>query len=114
MKITALNSNAPNFEFNDRNTLKGCMKYIAQYFIPLKDGNIAIFEDDKYVIKDDVIVRKVYFNRMPEYDIGMEDGVKSTLSFSNWFFKNTPTFVPLHTNSIKTCFMIVKLIFVLE
>jgi hypothetical protein len=91
MKITALNSNAPNFDFNQlspaQNTLKGCMKYITQYFIPLKDGNIAMFEDGKYVTKDDAIVRKVYFNRMPEYDIGMEDGVKSTFSFSNWFFK---------------------------
>ena len=91
MKITALDSNAPNFDFNqlspEKNTLKGCMKYISQYFIPLKDGNIAIFEDGKYVTKDDAIVRKVYFNRMREYDIGMEDGVKSTFSFSNWFFK---------------------------
>ena len=63
------------------------MKYIAQYFIPLKDGNIAIFEDGKYVTKDDAIVRKIYFNRIPEYDIGIEDGVKSTFSFINWFFK---------------------------
>ena len=62
MKITALDSNAPNFDFNQlspaKNTLKGCMKYITQYFIPLKDGNIAMFEDGKYVTKDDAIVRK--------------------------------------------------------
>ena len=91
MNITALSSNSPNFDFNqlsaEKNTLKGCMKYITQYFIPLKDGNIAMFEDGKYVMKDDVSVKKVYFNRMPEYDIGMEDGVKSTFNFSNWFFK---------------------------
>ena len=89
--MTALNSTSPNFDFKQlspkNKTLKTCMHYITQYFIPLKDGNIAMFEDGKYVTKDDYTVRKVYFNRMPDYETGVgEDGEKSTFNFSRWFF----------------------------
>jgi hypothetical protein len=89
--MIALNSNSPNFDFAQlspkNKTLKACMKYITEYFVPLKDGNIAMFEDGKYITKDDYTIRKVYFNRMPDYQTGMdEDGVKSTFNFSSWFF----------------------------
>jgi hypothetical protein len=88
--MTALNSTSQNFDFKQlspkNKTLKACMDYITQYFIPLKDGNVAMFEDGKYITKEDVIVKKVYFNRMPEYETLTEDGVKSSFNFSKWFF----------------------------
>jgi hypothetical protein len=74
--MIALNSNSPNFDFAQlspkNKTLKACMKYITEYFVPLKDGNIAMFEDGKYITKDDYTVRKVYFNRMTDYQTGSE------------------------------------------
>ena len=38
-----------NFEFSKLNpthqSLKKCKAYLSQYFVPLKDGNHAVFED---------------------------------------------------------------------
>ena len=38
--------------------------YITKYFVPLTDGNHAMLEDGKYIIKDDTEIKKTYFNRM--------------------------------------------------
>ena len=88
--ISALTSKDTNFDFKmlspAKKTLKECMEYIAQYFVPLKDGNIAVFEDGKYTLKDDSTVKKVYFNRMPKYESSAEDGGKNSFDFSKWFF----------------------------
>jgi hypothetical protein len=67
-------------------SLKFCNDYIARYFVPLRDGNMAVFQDGKYIILEDAIVRKVYFNRMPKFDYKAEDGTKMTFDFTKWFF----------------------------
>jgi len=88
--MISLTSKDTNFDFKmlspAKKTLKECMEYIAQYFVPLKDGNIAVFEDGKYTLKDDSTVKKVYFNRMPKYESSAEDGGKNSFDFSKWFF----------------------------
>ena len=88
--VIALTSNDKNFDFSqldsEHKRLKECMEYIAQYFVPLKDGNISVFEDGKYVLKDDATVKKVYFNRMPKYPVKGDDGGSSSFDFSKWFF----------------------------
>ena len=88
--ISALTFSDPNFSFDEleptKHSLKFCKDYIARYFVPLSDGNIAVFKDGKYSVSDDTTVRKVYFNRMPKFDYKTEDGTKSTFDFSKWFF----------------------------
>ena len=88
--MIALTATDLNFDFNKldpaHKKLKECMEYITQYFVPLKDGNISVFEDGKYVLKDDATVKKVYFNRMPKYPVKGDDGCSSSFDFSKWFF----------------------------
>ena len=87
--LKALGCTAPNFKFSklypDVMTLKECYAYISQYFVPLKDGNHAVFEDGKYTIKDEATVKKVYFNRMPLYEIKCGEETYST-DLSKWYF----------------------------
>ena len=62
--ISALTFSDPNFSFDEleptKHSLKFCKDYIARYFVPLSDGNIAVFKDGKYSVSDDTTVRKVY------------------------------------------------------
>jgi hypothetical protein len=40
------------------------MTYLNKYFIPLTDGNHAMYEDGKYQIKDESVIKSTYFKRM--------------------------------------------------
>ena len=40
--------------------------YLTKYFVPLSDGNHAMLVNGSYVLKDDVEVKKAYFNRIPK------------------------------------------------
>ena len=77
-----------NFKLIDprQKTLKECKAYIREYFVPLRDGNHAVLEDGKYVLKDEATIKKVYFNRMPLY-VYMDDGDEKKVDLSNWYFK---------------------------
>ena len=78
-----------NFKLIDprQKTLKECKAYIREYFVPLRDGNHAVLEDGKYVLKDEATLKKVYFNRMPIYTVGGEDDDAKKVDLSNWYFK---------------------------
>jgi hypothetical protein len=114
--ISALTFSDPNFSFDEleptKHSLKFCKDYIARYFVPLRDGNMAVFQDGKYIILEDAIVRKVYFNRMPKFDYKAEDGTKMTFDFSKWFFTVYSGIRLSLTNSPKKFFTTIKLIFV--
>ena len=73
-----------NFNFELINpatkTLEECQEYIKKYFVPLRDGNHGVFENGKYEIKDESTVKKVYFNRMPNY-IYIQDGKPKIVNF---------------------------------
>ena len=88
--IEALNSKAPNFNFSKINsdvmTLKQCQAYIAQYFVPLKDGNHIVFEDGQYILRDKDTIKNVYFNRIPLYELDIGDGNVKSLDLSKWYF----------------------------
>ena len=77
-----------NFDLIDPATksLEECQEYIKQYFVPLRDGNHAIFENGKYEIKDKIALKDVYFNRMPEY-ISIQDGKLKKVDLNDWYFK---------------------------
>ena len=79
-----------NFNFELINpatkTLEECEKYIQQYFVPLRDGNHGVFENGKYEIKDESTVKKVYFNRMPDY-VSLVDNKLKKVDLSEWYFK---------------------------
>ena len=88
--------NPENFDFKQLSpkvkTLKQCQEYLKKYFVPLIDGNHAVLENGKYVIKDQATLTKVYFNRMPKYKTGSDgdddDGDSSkAFDFSTWYFK---------------------------
>ena len=87
--------NSENFDFKQLSpkvkTLKQCQEYLKKYFVPLIDGNHAVLENGKYVIKDQATLTKVYFNRMPKYKTGGEgdedDGDSKAFDFSTWYFK---------------------------
>lgn len=55
-----------NFSFDEIDALNFTQQkeYIKKYFIPLKTGDHAIFENEKWKIVDDSVIRKVYFNRL--------------------------------------------------
>ena len=76
-----------NFEFSKLNpthqSLKKCKAYLSQYFVPLKDGNHAVFEDGQYVIRDQATVKKVYFDRMPKYQC---DEDEPPFDLGKWYF----------------------------
>ena len=86
--MTALNSRDLNFDFEKINskkqTLDQCKAYLSQYFVPLKDGNHAVFEDGHYVIRDQPTLKKVYFDRIPKYQCGDDDS--SMIDLSKWYF----------------------------
>ena len=88
--LVALDSKAPNFDFSKINpdvlTLKKCQAYVAQYFVPLKDGNHAVFEDGRYIIRDQATLKSVYFNRMPHYELDIGDGGSKSVDLSKWYF----------------------------
>ena len=111
--ISALTSKDTNFDFKmlspAKKTLKECMEYIAQYFVPLKDGNIAVFEDGKYTLKDDSTVKKVYFNRMPKNTrVAQKTGERTALILANGFSTNILVSDQSLMNSPKMCFMTTK------
>jgi len=53
-----------NFNFKLINpcekTIKECKAYIREYFVPLRDGNHAVLEDGKYVLKDEATIKEVF------------------------------------------------------
>ena len=55
-----------NFNLKTVKTLNpmDAKNYITKYFVPLSDGNHAMFQDGKYTIKEDPEIKKSYFNRM--------------------------------------------------
>ena len=55
-----------NFNLKTVKTLNplDAKNYITKYFVPLSDGNHAMFQDGKYIIKEDPEIKKSYFNRM--------------------------------------------------
>ena len=78
-----------NFNFklidSQHKTLSECKKYIKQYFVPLLDGNHAVFEQGKYVIRDEATLKKVYFNRMPLYS-KISDEDEKPVDLAKWYF----------------------------
>jgi hypothetical protein len=38
--------------------------YLMKYFVPLSDGNHAFYEDGKFVIREQKVIKSTYFNRM--------------------------------------------------
>jgi hypothetical protein len=78
-----------NFNFKLINpkhkTLGECKAYIREYFVPLLDGNHAVLENGKYVIRDKTALRHVYFDRMPDYVTGDDDD-KKPIDLSKWYF----------------------------
>ena len=78
-----------NFNFKQidprHKTLSECKTYLKQYFVPLLDGNHAVFENGKYVIKDKATIKHVYFDRMPMYISGDDDDSKK-VDLSKWYF----------------------------
>ena len=60
-----------NFENFDLSKIKNlspieAKAYIDKYFVPLSTGDHAFLENGKYIIKDDAIVKRTYFKRMPK------------------------------------------------
>lgn len=55
-----------NFNLNKIKTLSpiDAKTYITKYFVPLSNGNHAMYIDGVYVVKDDGEVKRSYFNRM--------------------------------------------------
>ena len=82
-----------NFKLIDprQKILKECKAYIREYFVPLRDGNHAVLEDGKYVLKDEATLKKVYFNRMPIYTVGGEDDDGKKVDLSNVYSRNILT-----------------------
>lgn len=78
--------NTENFDLNKIKTLSpnDAKLYIDKFFIPLSNGDHAYFENGKYVIKDDGIIKRTYFKRMPkelyEYYFTQKTDVK-TISY---------------------------------
>ncbi len=68
MTINGLNKSSSNFDFAladpNHHTSTQCKEYIKQYFVPLVDGNHAVFLNGKYSVMDQTTVTKTYFNRM--------------------------------------------------
>jgi hypothetical protein len=60
--------NFENFDLNKIKDLspKDAKSYIEKYFIPLSSGDHAFLENGKYVIKDDAIIKRTYFKRLPK------------------------------------------------
>jgi hypothetical protein len=55
-----------NFDLNKVKQLSPIMlkEYVDKYFIPLTDGNHALYVNGKYEIYDDTVIKKTYFKRM--------------------------------------------------
>ncbi len=55
-----------NFDLNKVKTLSpmDAKLYVDKYFIPLTDGNHALYVNGKYEILEDTVVKKTYFKRM--------------------------------------------------
>jgi hypothetical protein len=59
-------ASTPNFSLAHCKSLsfQKSIEYIGDYFIPLDDGTHAFLSDNKWTIKTDDIVKRVYFNRL--------------------------------------------------
>ena len=82
----SLTPNDANFDFTKINqshmTLAQCKDYLSRYFVPLKDGCHAVFEDGHYVIRDQPTIKKVYFDRMPKFHVSEDNQV----DLGKWYF----------------------------
>ena len=62
-----LKKETENFDLNKIKTLSPieAKQYVDKYLIPLTDGSHAELTDGEYDIKDDAIIKRTYFKRMP-------------------------------------------------
>ena len=65
-----------NFSLDKINDLskKDAQEYLTKYFIPLSDGNHALYSNKKYTILDQKVIKNTYFNRM-------------SIELNNFYFK---------------------------
>ena len=88
MTINGLDKSSPNFDFSmvdpKNHTPKQVKAYVSQYFVPLVDGNHAVFINGKYTIMDQTAITKTYFNRMASQK--SDDDDDRVFNISKWYF----------------------------
>jgi dihydroxyacetone kinase-like predicted kinase len=60
--------NSQNFDFKmlDDLSLKQQKKYLQRFFVPLKNGNHVLLENDTYEVYSQTDIKNTYFKRMPK------------------------------------------------